>query len=70
MIERNVTENLRSVAIKNAMAAEWGRDVLEEHRAVFRALETGDAEQARTATRTHFERAARRLACRADLADV
>ncbi len=70
MIERNVTENLRSVAVKNAMAAEWGRDVLEEHRAVYQALERGDAERARTATRTHFERAAGRLANRADIADI
>lgn len=70
MIERNVSDNLRSVAIKNAMASEWGREVLDEHRAVYQALDAGDAEQARAATRTHFERAARRLACRADIADV
>lgn len=70
MIERNVSENLRSVAIKNAMASEWGSEVLEEHRAVFGALEAGDAERARLATRTHFERAAKRLASRADIADV
>lgn len=70
MIERNVSENLRSVAIKNAMIAEWGDEVLREHRAVYTALEAGDAEQARLATRAHFERAAQRLAQRADIADV
>ncbi|WP_226579240.1 FadR/GntR family transcriptional regulator [Acuticoccus sediminis] len=70
MIERNVSENLRSVAIKNAMAAEWGSEILDEHRAVYQALEAGDPERARLATRTHFERAARRLANRADIADV
>lgn len=70
MIERNVSDNLRAVAIKNAMASEWGREVVEEHRAVFTALEAGDAERARLATRTHFERAARRLASRADIADI
>lgn len=70
MIEKNVSDNLRSVAIKNAMASEWGSEVLEEHRAVFRALEAGDAERARLATRLHFEQAAKRLANRADIADV
>lgn len=70
MIERKVSENLRSVAIKNAMASEWGREVLEEHRAVYQALEAGDVERARLATRSHFEGAARRLASRADIADV
>ncbi len=70
MIERNVSENLRSVAIKNAMASEWGREVLEEHRVVYQALDAGDAERARLATRNHFERAAQRLANRADIADV
>jgi len=70
MIERNVSDNLRSVAIKNAMTVEWGREVLDEHRAVYTALDAGDAEKARIATRTHFERAAQRLADRADIADV
>lgn len=70
MIERNVSDNLRSVAIKNAMASEWGREVLEEHRVVYQALDAGDAERARIATRNHFERAAQRLASRADIADV
>ncbi|WMS44336.1 FadR/GntR family transcriptional regulator [Acuticoccus sp. MNP-M23] len=70
MIERNVSDNLRSVAIKNAMASEWGREVLEEHRAVYRALEAGNPDEARIATRNHFERAAQRLANRADIADV
>ncbi|MEM8852242.1 MAG: FadR/GntR family transcriptional regulator [Pseudomonadota bacterium] len=70
MIERQVDENLRSVAVKNAMASEWGAKVLAEHAAVFEALKARDPEAARAATRTHFERAAKRLADRADIADV
>lgn len=70
MIERQVDDNLRSVAIKNAKASEWGPQVLREHEAVFDALSAGDPERARSATRAHFERAAKRLADRADLADV
>lgn len=70
MIEKQVDENLRSVAVKNAMASEWGAKVLAEHEAVFEALKARNPEAARTATRTHFERAAKRLADRADFADV
>lgn len=70
MIETNVSDHLRSVAIKNAMACEWGSEVMDEHSCVYRALEAGHPERARAATRTHFERAARRLSSRADIADV
>lgn len=70
MIESKIMENLRSVAIKNARAAEWGVDVLAEHQTVFDAISARDAEAARMATRSHFERAARRLIDRADIADV
>ncbi len=70
MIEARIMENLRSVVIKNARATEWGVHVLEEHRAVFEAICARDATAARDATRRHFERAAKRLADRADLADT
>lgn len=70
MIEAKILENLRSVAIKNAKVTEWGEAVLAEHQAVFDAIRTGDAEMARRTTRDHFERAAQRLADRADIADV
>ncbi|MEM8662812.1 MAG: FCD domain-containing protein [Pseudomonadota bacterium] len=70
MIEGQVDENLRSVAIKNAKASEWGTTILAEHEAVFQALTARDPDAARAATRTHFERAAKRLADRADIADV
>ncbi|WP_420392841.1 FadR/GntR family transcriptional regulator [Acuticoccus sp.] len=70
MIERQVAENLRSVAIKNVLACECGPKALDEHRMVYRALREGKADAARVATRTHYERAAARLADRADYADV
>ncbi|WP_159587851.1 FadR/GntR family transcriptional regulator [Chelativorans xinjiangense] len=70
MIEAKILENLRSVAIKNAKATEWGTAVLAEHQAVVEAIRAGDTEAARKTTRDHFERAAQRLADRADIADV
>lgn len=69
MIESRLMENLRSVAVKNAIAAEWGEDILKEHVNVFNALRDKDAESAREMTRAHFERAAMRLADRADIKD-
>ena len=70
MIETRLMDNLYSVVVKNARAAEWSDAVLDEHRAVFRALEAGDAGGARETTRRHFELAAKRLADRADIADI
>ncbi|WP_118138235.1 FadR/GntR family transcriptional regulator [Oceanicella sp. SM1341] len=66
MIETNIQNNLRSAFLKNAAASEFGPAIIEEHRAVVEALEAGDAEAARLATRTRFERAADRLAARED----
>lgn len=68
MIETNIQSNLRSAFLKNAAASEFGPDILKEHRAVMDALHAQDAEAARIATRTRFERAASRLAERADFA--
>lgn len=70
MIDSKVMGNLRSVAIKNARAAEWGDAVLAEHAAVLVAIDTADRDAAREAARLHFEHAARRLSSRADFADV
>lgn len=70
MIEARLMEELRSVVVKNARAAEWGRSVLQEHRAVYEALAASDAAAAQNTTRIHFERAAKRLIDRADFADV
>lgn len=68
MIETNIQSNLRSAFLKNAAASEFGPAILDEHLAVLVALRSGDVEAARTATRTRFERAADRLAARADFA--
>ena len=70
MIEAHLMDNLRSVVVKNAKAVEWRTKVLKEHDAVFQAIKARAPEKARAATRLHFERAAKRLAGRADLADV
>lgn len=68
MIETNIQNNLRSAFLKNAAASEFGPEIIAEHRAVLDALETQDVEAARLATRVRFERAAKRLAARADFA--
>lgn len=70
MIDAKVMENLRSVVIKNALVSETGASVLAEHEEVLSAVREGNSERARAATRRHFESAARRLADRADFADV
>lgn len=70
MIETQVMENLRTVVIKNAFAAECGARVLAEHRAVYEGINNADPKAAREATRQHFEQASKRLADRADFADV
>lgn len=68
MIEGSLQSNLRSAFLKNAAASEFGPAILAEHRAVVDALAARDAEGARLAARTRFERAAERLTARADLA--
>lgn len=68
MIEANIQNNLRSAFLKNAAASEFGPAILQEHRAVLDSLRARDVEAARTATRFRFERAADRLAARADFA--
>ena len=68
MIEANIQDNLRSAFLKNAAASEFGPAIMAEHRAVLEGLRARDAEAARLATRTRFERAAERLAARADFA--
>lgn len=68
MIETNIQNNLRSAFLKNAAASEFGPPIMAEHRAVLDALHARDPEAARSATRARFERAAARLAARADFA--
>lgn len=69
LIDAKLMENLRSVVVKNAMVSEIGARVQAEHDEVYRAIRDRDAERARTATRTHFESAARRLAERSDIGE-
>lgn len=66
MIETNIQDNLRSAFLKNAAASEFGDAIVAEHAAVIDGLQRQDAEAARRATRSRFERAAERLAERAD----
>lgn len=68
MIESNIQNNLRSPFLKNAAASEFGPTIMAEHKAVLDALQKGDIEAARIATRHRFERAAERLTARADFA--
>lgn len=70
LINSYITENLWSVAVKNARASEMNTAVLQEHTAVFEAIENRDVDSARTAARKHFECAAQRLADRADFLDT
>lgn len=67
MIDAKLMENLRAVVVKNAMVSEIGDQVQAEHDEVFAAIRDRDGERARTATRLHYERAARRLAERSDI---
>lgn len=69
LLENRVMSGLKSVAIKNARAVEWSREVYKEHEAIFRAIERQQAERARSLARAHFTKAAKRLAARADYID-
>jgi len=70
MIDGQIAENLRSVAVKNTKAVELARDTIEEHRRVVEAIRRREPDHAREEARRHCENAARRLADRADIADV
>lgn len=68
MIEANIQTHLRSAFLKNTAACEFKDSVIEEHRAVVKAIAEGDAEKARIATRRRFANAATSLAERKDFA--
>lgn len=63
MTEKRLMENLRSVVVKNAIAA-------DKHRTVFDALLHSQPDTARNAARAHFEGAAKRLTDRTDIKDI
>jgi GntR family transcriptional repressor for pyruvate dehydrogenase complex len=70
MIDSQIAENLRSVAVKNTQATELAAAAIEEQARLVEAIKRGDAAAAREKARKHYDNAAQRLADRADLADV
>ncbi len=70
MIDGQIAEKLRSVAVKNTKATELATVAIEEQARLVEAIKRGDPTAARDKARKHYDNAARRLADRADLADV
>jgi GntR family transcriptional repressor for pyruvate dehydrogenase complex len=70
MIDAQIAENLHSVAVKNTMAARLSQEIVSSFAAIVDAIHLGEVDNARERTRLHFDAAARRLADRADLADI
>ena len=70
MIDGQIAERLRSVAVKNTKATELAAVALAEQARLVEAIKRGDPVAARDKARKHYDNAAQRLADRADLADV
>lgn len=70
MINGQIAEKLRSVAVKNTKATELASAAIEEQARLVEAIKRGDPAAARERARNHYDNAAQRLADRADLADV
>jgi GntR family transcriptional repressor for pyruvate dehydrogenase complex len=70
MIDGQIAEKLRSVAVKNTKATELAAVAIEEQARLIEAIKRGDPAAARERARNHYDNAAQRLADRADLADV
>lgn len=70
MIDGQIAEKLRSVAVKNTKATELAAVAIEEQARLVEAITRGDPAAARERARKHYDNAAQRLADRADLADV
>jgi GntR family transcriptional repressor for pyruvate dehydrogenase complex len=70
MIDGQIAEKLRSVAVKNTRATELAAGAIEEQVRLVDAIKRGDPAAARERARKHYDNAAQRLADRADLADV
>lgn len=70
MIDRQIAENLRSVAVKNAKVVELNAGVIANYEQIVEAIRNRDPNRAREEARRHYESASRRLADRSDLADV
>ncbi|WP_198164051.1 FadR/GntR family transcriptional regulator [Bradyrhizobium jicamae] len=70
LIDGQIAEKLRSVAVKNTKATELATVAIEEQARLVEAIKRGDPAAARDKAREHYDNAAQRLADRADLADV
>lgn len=70
MIDSQIAEKLRSVAVKNTKATELAAVAIEEQARLVEAIKRGDPVAAREKARKHYDNAAQRLADRADFADV
>ena len=70
MIDSQIAENLRSVAVKNTKATELAAVAIEEQVRLVEAIKRGDPVAAREKARRHYDNAAQRLADRADFVDV
>jgi GntR family transcriptional regulator, transcriptional repressor for pyruvate dehydrogenase complex len=70
MIDSQIAEKLRSVAVKNTKATELAAVAIEEQARLVEAIKRGDPAAAREKARRHYDNAAQRLADRADFADV
>ena len=70
MIDSQIAEKLRSVAVKNTKATELAAVAIEEQVRLVEAIKRGDPVATREKARKHYDNAAQRLADRADFADV
>jgi len=70
MIDSQIAENLRSVAVKNTKATELAAVAIEEQVQLVEAIKRGDPVATRDKARKHYDNAAQRLADRADFVDV
>lgn len=69
LIDARFMMKLRQAALNNTRSAEMHADALHEHQEVMVAIRSGDADAARQAARSHFAKAAARLAQRRDIRD-
>lgn len=69
LIDARFMMKLRQAAINNTRTAEMHAAALREHEQVLEAIRSRDADGARQAARSHFAKAAERLAQRRDIRD-
>lgn len=69
LIDARFMMKLRQAALNNVRTAEMHADALHEHEQVLEAIRNRDGDAARQAARSHFAKAAERLAQRRDIRD-